>query len=84
MMIPEGGLSRDWIVAQLKDGAITTEDLLTAWNTCLEHELTWSQARAFKNKCNRLLMQLERMDRVERVGKAMQAHAYHTCWMVRQ
>lgn len=82
-MIPEGGLCDDWVLGQIRNGCVTTQDLLDVWNTYLDKPVSWANIQPFKSKCNKILNRLERYGYVVKLGKVMQAHAMHTCWAVK-
>lgn len=83
MTIPKGGLCDDWVLEQIRNGCVTTQDLLDVWNTYLDKPVSWANIQPFKSKCNKILNRLEKYGYVMKLGKVMQAHAMHTCWAVK-
>jgi len=78
------GLTDDWILQQLREGAITTRDLMLAYEREFRdgEEFSGFLLTSFKEKAYRRLRILERRGRVERCGKCQLLYTQYTAWRI--
>lgn len=77
------GLTDEWIKQQLREGAITTGDLCSAYERfILGHKLPDYERTLLKRKCCHMLHSLEKYKEVERCGCCMVLASRYQTWRV--
>ena len=77
------GLTDDWVLQKLREGAITVRDLRLAYEREIAHiELTPYLISCFKERAYRRLRKLEKDGRVERCGKCQLLYSQYMTWRI--
>lgn len=77
------GLTDDWILQKLREGAVTTHDLQKAYEHDIAgYPLTEWQISPFKERAYRRLRILEKRGHVERCGKCQLLYTRYMTWRI--
>ena len=78
------GLTDEWILQQLREGAVTTRDLMLAYEREFRNgeEFSGFLITSFKERAYRKLRILEKYGRVERCGMAQLLYTQYMTWRI--